>query len=251
MSVPIAVQLYSLRDLLPKDFAGVIHKVAEMGYAGVETAGFAGTTPQAAAKLFAAEGLQVCSAHSALPLGDQKNEVLDTMGVLGCKHLIDPYIPPEEFQSIDSIHRHCDQINEANAIAQKNGITLYYHNHWWEYEYVLDGRPAYQIMLERLDPSVLLEIDTYWVHVGGRDVASVLKELGDRAPLLHIKDGPGTKDGAMLATGDGVMDWGSVFSAAGAARWVVVELDRCDTDMLTAVQKSIGYLTSKGFGHGR
>lgn len=251
MTAPIGLQLYSLRDLLPKDFAGVIHQVASMGYVGVETAGFAGTTVEAAARIFAAEGLQVSSAHSPLPLGDKKNEVLDTMGMLGCKRLVDPYIPPEEFQTVASIHRHCDEINEANAVARANGITSYYHNHWWEFEYVLEGRPAYQIMLERLDPSVMLEVDTYWVQVGGRDPAAILKELGARAPLLHIKDGPATKDGSMLASGDGVMDWPAVFGAAGAAEWLIVELDRCDTDMLTAVRKSVQFLTAKGYGRGR
>jgi sugar phosphate isomerase/epimerase len=251
MTAPIAVQLYSLRDVLPKDFAGVIHQVAAMGYAGVETAGFAGTTAQAAAKIFAAEGLQVCSAHSGLPLGDQKNEVLDTMAALGCKHLIQAYIPPEEFTSVASIQRHCDALNEANIVAQANGITLYYHNHWWEYEYVVEGRPAYQIMLDHLQPGVLLELDTYWVQVGGRNAADVVKELGARAPLLHIKDGVATKEASMLAVGDGVMDWAAVIGAASAAQWLVVELDRCDTDMLTAVGKSVTYLTSKGYGHGR
>jgi hypothetical protein len=52
MSAPIALQLYSLRELLNIDYAAGIRKVAEIGYAGVETAGFPGTTPQAAAQLF-------------------------------------------------------------------------------------------------------------------------------------------------------------------------------------------------------
>ena len=64
MTAPIALQLYTVRDALAKDFNGVIQQIADMGYIGVETAGFPGTTPQAAARLFKDLGLTVCSAHS-------------------------------------------------------------------------------------------------------------------------------------------------------------------------------------------
>ncbi len=75
MTKPIAVQLYSLREALATDFDGTIRRVADIGYAGVETAGFAGTTPQHAAELFRSLGLTVPSAHSPLPLGDKRSEV--------------------------------------------------------------------------------------------------------------------------------------------------------------------------------
>jgi sugar phosphate isomerase/epimerase len=87
MPAPIALQLYSLRELLAADYAAGVRKAAEIGYAGVETAGFPGTTPQAAAQLFQELGLTVCSAHSPLPLGDKQAEVLDTMAALGCSRL--------------------------------------------------------------------------------------------------------------------------------------------------------------------
>ena len=94
MSVPIGVQLYSLRDSLATDFEGVIRKVAAQGYAGVETANaaFVSTTPKAAAQLFKELGLQVSSAHIALPLGDKKNEVLDTMHMFGSKNIVCAYV---------------------------------------------------------------------------------------------------------------------------------------------------------------
>ncbi len=245
----IGLQLYTLRDLLPGDYAGVIRKVAEMGYAGVETAGFPGTTPEAAAKLFKELGLEVPSAHSDLPLGDKKQAVLDTFGVLGCKRLVCPFFPPDQFTTRAGIAGICDKLNEAQAVAKANGLTLYYHNHWWEYREVVEGRPVNQWMLELLDPGVHLEIDTYWVKTGGVDPASVLRDLGNRASLLHIKDGPADETKAMLAVGSGVMDWAAVQSAA-QADWWIVELDRCDTDMVTAVSQSYQFLASKGYARG-
>jgi hypothetical protein len=60
-------------------------------------------------------------------------------------------------------------------------------------------------------------------------------------------------DDAMLAVGAGKMAWGPVMDAAdaGATEWLVVELDRCDTDMFAAVEQSLNYLIDQGYGHGK
>ncbi len=250
MTKPIAVQLYSVRDALQQDFAGTIERVAAMGYAAVETAGFPGTTPQDAAALFNRLGLKVPSAHIALPLGDQRTEVLETMAALGAKYLVCAYLPPEQFATADDIRRSSDRLNEANAVARENGLTLLYHNHWWEYTQADFGLP-YRVMLEHLEPTVGFELDAYWAKVGGCDPVAVLRELGARVPLLHVKDGPATQNDPMTAVGDGVLDYTSIIPAAEHAEYQVVELDRCATDMLEAVEKSYRYLTEKGLAHGR
>lgn len=250
MSTPIALQLYTLRDSMATDFEGVTRQVAGLGYGGVETAGFAGSTPKAAAKLFNDLGLQVSSMHSDLPLGDKKNQVLDTAGILKCQHLVCPYFPPEQFTTKEQIIQICDKLNEADQIGRENGLTLYYHNHWWEFRQQIEGRPAYKLMLDQLAPTVQFEIDTYWVKTGGHDPATILRELGQRASLLHIKDGSTDENEPMVAVGDGVMDWSSVIGAS-SARWLIVELDRCATDMMEAVAASYTYLVTKGFAHGK
>ena len=106
-------------------------------------------------------------------------------------------------------------------------------------------------MLENLDPAVFFQIDTYWVQTAGLDPARVVKELGRRAPLLHIKDGPAVKGEPHVAAGDGVMDFPDIVQAAGdAAKWLIIELDDCATDMMTAVEKSYRYLAGKGLAYG-
>ncbi len=238
MTKPIGVQLYSVREALAQDFEGVIRKIAAFGYQGVETAGFPGTTPQAAADLFRSLGLAVPSAHIALPLGDKQAEVLETMRILGAKYLVCPHIPADEYKTVESTIAVCKRLNEANKVARDAGLTLLYHNHWWEYQPLGDTYP-YKIMLERLDPTVGFEVDTYWAQVGGCDPVAVIKEMGTRAPLLHIKDGPAdTRESPMVAVGEGKMDIASILEAGKAAEWLVVELDRCATDMLEAVGKS-------------
>lgn len=251
MTLPLGVQLYSVREQLKEDFAGVVRRIAAMGYAGVETAGFPeGTTPAQAKALFDELGLPVISAHSPLPMEDKKQQVLDTLQTLDTKYLVLGALPPDEyFKSIDGIYRGCDRLNEASAVCQANGITLVYHNHWWECQ-PIDGRLPYQVMLERLDPAVMFEIDTYWARTAGIDPVKMVQEVGQRAPLIHIKDGPAVMQQPHLAAGDGVMDFPPIVAAV-QSEWLIIELDRCETDMLAAVEKSYQYMTSKGLAHGK
>ena len=251
MALPVGLQLYTLRDALAQDYEGVVRRVAEMGYAGVEPAGFPGTTVEKAAALFRSLGLDVPGAHTPLPLGEQRSEVLETMAALGCRYLICPYMPPEEFATPDKVKAMCDRLNEANEIARGAGLTLVYHNHWWEYEPV-NGFVPYQMMLEWLDPTIQFEIDTYWVKTAGADPVAVVSELGARVPLLHIKDGPLDKDAPMVAVGQGKMEFEPIIRAgAEAVQWLIVELDRCATDMLEAVAQSYDYLTNRGLARGK
>jgi len=250
MTTPIALQLYTVRDLLAQDYEGTIRKVADMGYVGVETANMFGGSPASAAKLFGELGLTVSSAHGALPLGDKKQEVIDTMGALNCKRLILAWQPPEKFKSLDGIKSICDSLNEGAAVAKANGFKLGYHNHWFEYE-LLENRIPTDLMLEHLDPDVFLEVDVYWVQTGGQNPVAVIRRLGWRAPLLHIKDGPCQIEAPMTALGEGVVDIpGVVAAGAGSTEWLIVELDHCATDMMEAVNKSYKYLIARGLARG-
>jgi sugar phosphate isomerase/epimerase len=250
MPAPIALQLYTLRDAMKADFAETVRKVAAMGFVGVETAGFPGTTPQAAGELFKELGLEVPSAHIKMPLGDDKQEVLDTMAALGARHIVCPGVGREPYETIDGIKRVCERFNEANAVAQANGYTFSIHNHWMEFQEV-EGRNASEVLLENLDPTVLFQVDTYWVKAAGLDPVAVVQQLGKRAPLLHIKDGPATIGESMLPLGEGSMDIKALVKAgAGNTEWLIVELDRCDSDMVEAVQKSYKYMVGEGLARG-
>lgn len=254
MSKPIALQLYTVRDLLNDEFEGIIRQIAAIGYAGVETAGLPdGVTPAQARSLFDELGLTVCSAHSPLPLGDDAARDLDTIATLGTDRLVNGYLPPEHYATLDETHRTCDRLNEAAAVAARHGLSLGVHNHWWEFEPLPDAphRRPYEIWLERLDPAIFFELDLYWVQVGGADPHEALAVFGDRAQLLHVKDGPAdSPEASMTAVGAGRIDYSTLLPTA-AADWLIVELDRCDTDMLTAVGDSFDYLTAQGVGHGR
>jgi sugar phosphate isomerase/epimerase len=243
MSKNIALQLYSIRDVVATtSYEEAVRQVAKMGYKAVETAGFPGTTAKAATKLFSDLGLSVVAAHTELPLGDKKNEVLDTIATLGNPRLVCTRIGPKDVVSLDSIKALCDRLNEGYEVAKNNGISFGIHNHWWEFGKI-GGRFAHDYMVELLNPGIFYEIDTYWVKVGGADPIEIIKKLGPKVQLLHIKDGPGNREDAMTAVGDGIMNIPAVIQAAGSnAKSLIVELDRCDTDIMVAVKRSYDYL---------
>ncbi len=242
MAPKIALQLYSLRDLMKNDYEGIIRKVAAMGYEGVETAGFDGTTIPAAVKLFKELGLEVAGAHSAFPIGEKKNEILDVSSTFGCKYVVVSHIGPNDTKDMDVLKALCDRINEGAANAKERGMGFAIHNHDFEY-HMLNGKLAADWMVEMLDPSVLFELDTYWIKVGGVDPVARVQQMGKRAPLLHIKDGPGNREAAMTAIGTGVMDFPAILKAGGAnTEWWIMEADRMDGDALEVVRQSCVYM---------
>lgn len=251
MPPPIGIQLYTLRAQIAEDFEPVVRRVAEIGYAGVEFGGTYGESPAAARKLCDELGLQIASMHTPTPMMENLTLAIDTAGVLGVKRAVCAWLPPERFATIDTIRAACDELNTANQIFRGNNLELHYHNHWAECN-LLDDKYVYQHMLDMLEPTVGFEVDTYWAKTAGVDPVAMLTEIGKRAPLVHIKDGPAKMDEDMTAVGDGTLDWTAISQATqGTADWWLVELDRCATDMMQAVEKSYQYITERGFAHGR
>ncbi|MDQ4078041.1 MAG: sugar phosphate isomerase/epimerase [Chloroflexota bacterium] len=249
MSTPIAIQLYTVREALARDFEGTVRRIAEIGYAGVEPFPSPSIRPREASELFRSLGLAVPSVHVAMPDGPQGEEVLETADVLGCSRIVSG-LGAEHYRSLEQVKRSCERFNKASKIASAHGLSFGIHNHWWEFEPV-EGRYPYQVMMEYLDPSVFWEIDTYWVKTAGLDPARVLRELGERVPLLHIKDGPAVKGEPMVAVGQGSLDVPRIIEAGdGQAEWLIVELDSSATDMMEAVEESYRYLVEEGLGRG-
>ena len=114
MPAPIALQLYTLREAAATDYEGMVRKVADIGYVGVEPAGFPGTTVEAGKRLFDELGLEVCSAHLPLPVGDKQQESLDTAAALGIERVV-AGLGPDDFSTRDQIKASCGKFDEASA----------------------------------------------------------------------------------------------------------------------------------------
>lgn len=244
---PVSVQLYSLRSEAEKDFPAVLKKLSAFGYAGVEFAGFHKHGPKELRSILDDLNLKTPSIHGAFPTQENLKEIVETAHVLGYRWHVTGY-GPDRFTSLDGCMKAAQEFQSAAEMLKKEGLTFGMHNHWWEFDHKFNGKTPHQILMENA-PDLVAEIDTYWVKVGGEDPAGVIRDLKGRTPLLHIKDGPLDRNKAMTAVGQGKMDWKSVLAAADeSVKWLVVELDRCDTDMTKAVEDSLAYLVKNGYG---
>jgi sugar phosphate isomerase/epimerase len=188
MSSTPSVQLYSVRDAIAADLSGSVARLAEIGFTKVEPYGFADNPTEIAAAL-AAAGVTAPSGHSAVIDADDPQRFFDAAKEIGIETVIDPFIPSDRWQTADDAKVIAERVNELAELAAGHGLRFGYHNHQWEFTNKVDGRPIYDLFVEQLSPSVVLELDTFWATVGGADTPAVLRSLGDRVQLLHIKDG--------------------------------------------------------------
>ncbi len=270
MKLPVAVQLYSVRDEMEQDFYGTIKSMKELGYDGVEFAGLFGKNP-AEIKAFCEEiGIVPISAH--VPYYDMlenPEKVLADYAEIGCKYVAVPYLTEECRPGTDGFAATVEGIRKIAQAAKELGIQLLYHNH--DFEFVKIGEEYALDVLYSSIPADLLqtEIDTCWVNVAGVNPAEYIEKYAGRSPVVHLKDfkKSGEKLGKLydligiddeaeqeeeedsfsfMPVGYGVQDMPSILAACenAGAKWVVVEQDspaKGDTPM-NSVKLSREYL---------
>jgi len=248
---PISVQLYSLREASEENFDAVLQKLADTGYRGVEPFNLYGKSPRAFRDQVEGLGMEISSSHTPWANRSPLDEVVETLGELGLNRAIGGFAP-DDFKDMDAVRATAETCQGLIEVLTPQGFDLAIHNHWWEFA-VLDGRPAMH-HLQELVPDLQFELDTYWAaNFGACDPAVELKRISDRAPLLHIKDGPLEAKQPHVAVGDGNMNIRAIIDAANdeVLEWLIVELDACATDMMTAVTRSYEYLTKENLAAGR
>ena len=249
----LAVQLYTVRNDIAKDIKGTLKRVKDIGFETVETAFWPeGITVQKAGQLIKEAGLKICSAHIELPVGDNKQKMLDAAAAYGCKKMIWHGWPEDKrYSTLDGTKELAAIYNESAKFASANGLQFGLHNHWWEYRNKVGGRFVYEVLLEELDKDIFFEVDTYWVKVAGHDPSEIVRLLGSRARLLHIKDGPARWNDSlpkdvvepMTPVGKGTQNFPSIVKAAdGHTEYMVVEMDKTAGDIYEALKESYDYL---------
>ena len=240
----LSVQLYTVREALAADLPGTLRRVADLGYTNVELFGFVDLADQYS-ELLPAAGLSAPSAHARL-LGEDLDVIFAAAAKIGVSTVIDPHIDRALWSTRGDVAASAAQLNEIAAKGAEHGLTIGYHNHWWETENRIDGTPALEVFAALLDPAVVLEVDTYWAEVGGVPAADLLTRLGDRVQLIHVKDGAVTEDDQdQVAVGSGRIDVPAILAAAPQALRVV-ELDGFNGDVFDALRDSFAYLTARG-----
>lgn len=250
MQFPIALQLYSIREDLERDFAGTLRQVKALGYDGVEFAGVYGQTPAQIRQLLQANDLVPLSAH--VPFTDlvaNPQQVIAEYAAIGCQYIVIPYLTPEYRPGAEKFAEVIAGAKVIGQAAHEAGLILLYHNH--DFEFIrINGEYALDVLYEAVPADLLqTEIDTCWVNVAGENPAAYLRQYTGRAPVVHLKDFvmPGKKPAQLYELiglaetvqyaeadvfefrplGQGVQDIPEILAAAAAAgtQWVVVEQD--------------------------
>ena len=217
-----AVQLYSVRDHIENgnDMLEILGKVKEIGFDGVEFAGYFGFDAEALRARCEELGLEVVGSH--LGLDDYKPENLEkTLAygkALGAKYLGVGGAPHSTYEEAKNTG---DVLSAAGVKAREMGMDTYYHNHTEEFTDLKDGKNAMDIISE---DGCKLEVDTYWSFCAGIDNSKYLPENKDKIVLIHIKDGVEHKP---MALGEGENDLSKVLEGVKAIglEWVVLEND--------------------------
>ena len=235
----IALQLYTVRDETARDFMSTLHRVAEIGYAAVEFAGYGHLSSSAMATLLADTGLQAIGSHVGLPALEKNfayeiNYCLD----LGCPLLVVPSIE-ERWRTPKGIQRLSAILNEYGCRAQEHSVTLAYHNHDFEFRPATTGELLIDQLIAGTDPALLkLELDIFWAAFAGADPIGFINKHSERIVALHLKDM--TPDRKFIEVGDGTLDITGITKAAQASgtNYFIVENDSPSIPSLASARRS-------------
>ena len=248
-NIPVALQMYTVRDESAKDFVGTLRKVAEIGYAGVELAGTGGLSAKELKEVLDDLGLQRAGNHTGMDaLRGDLQAAIEFNLEFGNPYVVLPSLPGEWREDGEGFRSACGPLNEVGAACKKNGLTFCYHNHSFEFQ-KFDGKYGLDILYEGTDPELVKgEVDTYWVQHGGEDPAAYIRKYAGRCPLIHLKDMEDAPDRAFTEVGNGILDFEAIFAAseAGGAEWYIVEQDTCKRPSLESARISFENLKKMG-----
>lgn len=195
---PVAYQLYSARDDAAKDLDGVLHSLKDMGYAGIELAGFYGYTVDYFKETLDKYGLKAISSHVPFNLIEEDMfKVISDHKKLGCEYIAVPYLDDEHRPGSAGFAHSIAVMYKFARLMKEAGMTLLYHNHDFEFVEVC-GQFGLDFLYSAIPEDLLkTQLDLCWVKYAGQDPVAYLKKYAGRAPVVHLKDYYGVKrDGA-------------------------------------------------------
>jgi sugar phosphate isomerase/epimerase len=265
LGLPIGLQLYSVRDLLPKDYDGTLRQLGALGYREVEAAGFFGHRPSEVKQAMDRAGLHCVSAH--YPLKDllpKVDEVLQFGKDLELNYIVcaSPWLKDpsrvkdpgsraaRDAMTLDDWRWNAEQFNRIGERVHAAGIRFAYHNHTAEFR-AEKGVVFYDELMKTTDPEkVTFEMDCGWVVVGGKNPVDYLARYPTRFSMLHVKEfklggwTAGSEPPPSTEMGRGSIDYRPIFEAAKKARieHAFVEQEEFDMPPMEALKIDADYM---------
>ena len=270
-TLPVAVQVYSVRDYAEKDFKGTMAKIKEMGYDGVELAGLYDLEPAYIKEVLDELKLIPVSAH--VPFQELTADLEGTVAkylTIGVKYVAIPYLSEEDRPGAPKFAENIEEMFKIGKYLKENGIVMLYHNHDFEFIKMENGQFGLDYIYSTIGADLLqTELDTCWVKVAGQCPVDYINKYSGRCPVVHLKDF--IKEGKpanmyeligietekkeetgkfeFRPVGHGMQDFPPILEASVncGAKWVVVEQDQSyDLQSIDAIKLSREYL--KGLG---
>jgi sugar phosphate isomerase/epimerase len=225
--IPIALQMWSVRDVAQKDPAGTIAGVAAMGYQGVECAGYYDLKPEDYRKLLDQNGLKCEGIHTGLNTltGEAQKKTVELAKILGTKFLIIPSMPAAKLASVAAMIDTAKLLTDLSEQLKESGMRVGYHNHTVEFKPVADRIP-WEVIFGNAGPDVIMQLDINHCMDAGGDPLAVLKKFPHRTLTIHLTEHGGPQ-GAVI--GEGTVPWKEIFDLCetiGDTEWYVVEQEK-------------------------
>jgi len=252
----IGVQLYTVRDVLPKNPKPVLAALDSIGYREAEPtyAQLSQFGPEIQATRMKVIAVHLDSAMVSQGKDAELDRALQLAKQMGITYAVMPYVPPAERNGLEGMRILADKLNNAGEKCRAAGLSFAYHNHAFEFD-PKEGTTPFDILLQRTDRSLMgFEVDLFWASVAGQDLPALLKKLSGHVPLVHVKDK--AKDTPVQyneqvpkttfqEAGHGVVEWAKVLSAADAAgvKHYIVEQDQTPGDPVESLRQSFSYLS--------
>ncbi len=246
--IPIALQLYSVREDCARDLPGTLKAIAKMGYEGVEFAGYYGYSAKELRQMLDDLGLKVAGTHIGLNtlLGDELKATVEFNQVLGNRFLIVPGLPEQYRNSRAAWLRTAALFNEIAAKVKDDGMWVGYHNHHIEFT-PLDGELPWDTFFGNTNPEVVMQFDVGNALHGGGEAAVFLRRYPGRALTIHVKEFSKANDKAIIGEGD--VNWAEIFELCetiGNTQWYIVEQESYAYPPLECVDRCLQNLKRMG-----
>ena len=221
----IGVQLYSVKDELPKDFVGTLKKLSDIGYSEIEPYGFNGEkffdrTMKELSSLVGDMGMVISGSHvdvGILPEDHNAKEwdfwkkCADSLKSGGASWGIQAWVP--EAKTMDDLKRLVAYFNHAGEVCKAGGVKFGFHNHYDEF-HKIDGEMIFDFLIKNTDPQLVsFQMDLGHTVNGGGDCIHYMRDYPGRIRLWHASDFD-TVSRNYTETGKGSVPYSALFNMA-------------------------------------
>lgn len=243
MSAKLYAQLWSVKEFAEKDFIGTLRKISEIGYNGVEFAGYYDIPAKEMKNYLDEFGLYAISSHVGIGnIKDNLEAEIEYLNTLGSKYLVCPYA---DISTVENAKIYAELFNKAGEKCRDAGLTFAYHNHAHEFKLDNNQYPL-EVLFDNVDPRLVKQQpDIYWVAYAGLDAVEYIQKHKDRCPIIHLKQIENLDTKKNVDAGSGIIDFGKVMEIANQSDFVYEQEGSAEGKSLYNMEISFNFITKE------